>query len=197
MDSFHLLHSKAATGWGGQEIRIFQESKALVEKGYRVSVIAQPGSPLAKKCVEFRHSKFSVYSTHMSASWNLSNLYSIYRIVKRIRPDIIHTHSSIDSWLFSVCGKVLKIPIVRSRHVSIPISNYFPKNVVYSCFPNKIIASGETVRAMIANISGIHENDIYSIPVSIQVSMPGSKALDFQCLIADGAFRHLYPYRFR
>lgn len=167
MDSFHLLHSEAATGWGGQEIRIFQESQALVEKGYQVSIIAQPGSPLAKKCKEFQHAKFSIYSVQMSAPWNLVNFYSIYRIVKKIQPDIIHTHSSIDSWLFSMCGKMLKIPIVRSRHVSIPIKNYFPKNVVYNYFPDKIIASGETIKSMIVNVSGVQKNDIYSIPAGV------------------------------
>lgn len=174
MDSFHLLHSEAATGWGGQEIRIFQESQALVERGYQVSVITQPGNPLAKKCKEFRHPKFSVYSVSMSASWNLFDFWSIYRILKRIQPDILHTHSSIDSWLFSMCGKALNIPIVRSRHVSIPIKNYFPKNAVYSYFPDKIIASGETIKSMMANISGVKDADIYSIPAGVD-----TKRFDF------------------
>lgn len=169
MDSFHLLHSEAATGWGGQEIRIFQESQALVEKGYQVSVITQPDSPLAKKCKRFRHSNFTVYSLPMSASWNLFDFCSIYRMVKRIQPDILHTHSSIDSWLFSMCGKALKIPIVRSRHVSIPVKNYFPKNAVYSCFPDKIIASGETIRSMMADISGVKKEDTYSIPAGVDI----------------------------
>jgi glycosyltransferase involved in cell wall biosynthesis len=169
LDSFHLLHSEAATGWGGQEIRIFQESQALIEKGYQISVITQPGSPLAKKCREFQHSKFAVYSIPMSASWNLFDFWSIYRIVKRIQPDIIHTHSSIDSWLFSMCGKALKIPIVRSRHVSIPIKNYFPKNAVYSYFPNKIIASGETIRLMMAEVSGVKNADTHSIPAGVDM----------------------------
>ena len=129
LDSFHLLHSEAATGWGGQEIRIFQESKALVERGIKVSLIVQPNSPLSKTCNEFNHPNFSVYSLSMSASWNIFDFASIYRIIKRIQPDILHTHSSIDSWLFSMCGKALKIPIIRSRHVSINVKNYFPKNV--------------------------------------------------------------------
>ncbi len=175
MDSFHLLHSEAATGWGGQEIRIFQESQALIERGYQVSVITQPGSPLAKKCNEFHHPNFSVYSIQMTASWNLFDFASIYRIVKRIQPDIIHTHSSIDSWLFSMCGKTLKIPIVRSRHVSIPIKNYFPKNAVYSYFPDKIIASGETIRLMMSNISGVKSSNTYSIPAGVDM-----KRFDFQ-----------------
>jgi glycosyltransferase involved in cell wall biosynthesis len=169
LDSFHLLHSEAATGWGGQEIRILQESQALVEKGYQVSVITQPNSPLAKKCKDFRHSKFSVYPIAMSASWNLFDFWSIYRLVKRIQPDILHTHSSIDSWLFSMCGKALGIPIVRSRHVSIPVKNFFPKNAVYSYFPNKIIASGETIRLMMANITGVKEEDTYSIPAGVDI----------------------------
>ena len=168
MDSFHLLHSEAATGWGGQEIRIFEESLALIARGLQVSVIAQPGSPLAKKCSKIKHPKFSIYSIQMSASWNLFNFYSIYRLVKKIQPDIIHTHSSIDSWLFSLCGKALSIPIIRSRHVSIPVTNYFPKNAVYS-FPDKIIASGETIRLMMANISGVQGIDTYSIPAGVDI----------------------------
>ncbi len=182
MDSFHLLHSEAAIGWGGQEIRIFQESQALVERGYQVSIITQPGSPLANKCKDFQHSKFAAYSIPMSASWNLFDFWSIYRIVKRNRPDILHTHSSIDSWLFSMCGKALNIPIVRSRHVSIPVKNYFPKNAVYSYFPDKIIASGETIRLMMANISGVRDIDTYSIPAGVD-----TKRFDFN--ISPNKFR--------
>jgi glycosyltransferase involved in cell wall biosynthesis len=169
LDSFHLLHSEAATGWGGQEIRIYQESQALIKRGYQVSVITQPGSPLALKCAELNHPKLSVYPVAMTASWSLFDFLSIYRIIKRIKPDIVHTHSSIDSWLVSFCGKALNLPIVRSRHVSIPVKNYFPKNVVYSYFPDKIIASGETIRKMMANISGVEDINTFSVPAGVDM----------------------------
>ena len=51
MKSLHILHSESATGWGGQEIRVFQESELLLERGHRVSLVCQPESYLWEKAL--------------------------------------------------------------------------------------------------------------------------------------------------
>ena len=42
-----ILHTESSTGWGGQEIRIFQESLKFVECGYRVLLACQHGSGIS------------------------------------------------------------------------------------------------------------------------------------------------------
>ena len=36
-----VLHTEWSDGWGGQEIRIPSESKALIEKGYEIIIAAK------------------------------------------------------------------------------------------------------------------------------------------------------------
>ncbi|MFQ5672954.1 MAG: glycosyltransferase family 4 protein [Nitrospinales bacterium] len=169
MNSLHILHSEAATGWGGQEIRIFQETRLLLERGHRVSVVCQPGSPLAERCRAIADSRFSLHTIRMNGTLSASSFLALRRLIAGIRPNILHTHSSIDSWLVSFCGKLLGIPIVRSRHVSIPVKNFRPSSLIYSYFPDRIITSGEMIRTMMTQVSGVRRETV--VPVAAGVDM--------------------------
>lgn len=175
LKSLHILHSEAATGWGGQEIRVFQESQLLLEKGHRVSIVCQPNSPLAERCQALQQSgsgasrRFGLYPIRMGGPLRAGAFLALYRRIGAIRPHILHTHSSIDSWLVSFCGKLLGIPIVRSRHVSIPVKNYIPKNLIYSYFPDRIIASGEMVGSLISGLNGVSREKVVSIPAGVDM----------------------------
>ena len=143
MKSLHILHSESATGWGGQEIRIFQESQLLLERGHRVSLVCQPTSYLYKKSLAISSPNFNCYPLLMKSTANPFSIVSIFKILKKTKADIIHTHSSIDSWLVGSVAKLTQIPVIRSRHISIPINNMFPNNLLYSRIPRKIITRGK------------------------------------------------------
>lgn len=169
MKPLHILHSEAATGWGGQEIRIVQETWLLLEKGHRVSIICQPGSPLTEQCEQLSHPRFRYYPVRMARTLHLAAFRAIYKIIRNHSPDILHTHSSIDSWLVSFCGKLLGKPIVRSRHVSIPVKNFFPRNLVYSYFPDRIITSGTAISDMMNRVSGVSPKQVVSIVAGVDM----------------------------
>ena len=134
MKIFHILHTEAAFGWGGQEIRIFQECQLLLEKGHKVSIICQLNSPLYKKCLTIVSPSFTCYSLRMKSSVNIFSYRSLSKLIKNIKPDIIHTHSSIDSWIAGIIGNLFGFPVVRSRHISIPITSIAGLQVTrYAC----------------------------------------------------------------
>ncbi|VAX32838.1 hypothetical protein MNBD_NITROSPINAE05-198 [hydrothermal vent metagenome] len=169
MKSLHILHSEAAVGWGGQEIRIIQETRMLLDRGHRVSIVCQPGSPIAERCLAIEHPGFQFYSVAMPRPLSPTAFLTLLRLVKKIRPDILHTHSSIDSWLMSFIGKWLHTPIIRSRHVSIPVKNIFPNNWLYSYFPEKILTSGEAIRKLLIGLNGVTEEQVMSIPAGVDM----------------------------
>lgn len=109
----------AAPGWGGQEIRVFQECQLLLERRHRVPIVCQP--------------------------------------------DILHSHSSIDSWLVALAGTLLSVPIIRSQHVQIPIRNHIFNRWLYAKAPSLIIASGRGIVKMVSEHTGIPANKIISI----------------------------------
>lgn len=169
MKSLHILHSEAAVGWGGQEIRIIQETRLLLERGHRVSVVCQPGSPIEERCKSIQHSEFQFYPVAMPRPVSPTAFASLVRLIKKNSPDILHTHSSIDSWLVSFIGKLLGIPIIRSRHVSIPVKNHFPTNWFYSNFPERILTSGEAIRKIMTQLNGVSEEQVVSIPAGVDM----------------------------
>ena len=105
----------------------------------------------------------------MRSILNPFSILRLYNALKKIQPDIVHTHSSLDSWQVSFCCKILKIPIVRSRHVSIHMKNFFPKNCIYSYFPDRIITSGKAVQDLIQRLDGVSNEKVISIVAGVDV----------------------------
>ena len=167
MKSLHILHSESATGWGGQEIRIFQESQLLLERGHRVSLVCQPTSYLYKKSLAISSPNFNCYPLLMKSTTNPFSIVSIFKILKKTKADIIHTHSSIDSWLVGSASKLLGVPVVRSRHISIPIKGIFPNNLLYSKIPRKIITSGEAISEIVKSVSGVNKKNVKSVSAGV------------------------------
>ncbi|MEK9628488.1 MAG: glycosyltransferase family 4 protein [Nitrospinota bacterium] len=167
MKSLHILHSESATGWGGQEIRVFQESELLLERGHQVSLVCQPESYLWKKCQTVSSSNFNCYPLLMKSPANPFSFASISRILGKAKPDIVHTHSSIDSWLVGSASKLKGIPVVRSRHISIPINGAFPNNWLYSQIPKKIITSGDAISEVVKSVSGVKPENVKSISAGV------------------------------
>ena len=78
----------------------------------------------------------------MDRAFNLKALKKLYQFINEISPDIVHTHSSVDSWLGGIASKMAGVPVVRTRHVSLPVKDYFPNHLLYSYIPERILTSG-------------------------------------------------------
>jgi glycosyltransferase involved in cell wall biosynthesis len=167
LKTLHILHSEAAPGWGGQEIRVFQECQLLLERGHLVSLVCPSKSPLGEKCLEFKHPNLSYFPLDMKQAFNFSTLFCLIKIIKRSRPDILHSHSSIDSWLVAMAGTLLKIPIVRSRHVMIPIRNNIFNRWLYAKAPSRILVSGRGIAKMVTDHTKVPPEKIISIPAGV------------------------------
>lgn len=103
----------------------------------------------------------------MKRAFSLSALFSLIKIIKRSRPDILHSHSSIDSWLISMAGKLLNVPIIRSRHVMIPIRNHIFNRWLYAKAPSRILVSGRGIAKMVSEHVGVAADKIISIPAGV------------------------------
>ena len=138
-----ILHIEWSLGWGGQEIRILAESKAFIDKGYKMIIAAQPNSDLYKKSNQAGVPTFSV---KMNKGINLLAIFHLVRYIKKNKIDIIHTHSSVDSRTGGLAAKIAGIKVVRSRHISLPISKSRLTWWQYMKLADKVITSGRDIR---------------------------------------------------
>lgn len=158
-----ILHTEASLGLGGQEIRILGEVRWLGEHGWDALIACQPGSGLLG---EARAAGLAVVAVPMRGAWDLAALVGLRRLMRQRRVDLVHTHSSVDSWLAGLAARSLGLPLVRSRHVSIPILRR--RALVYR-LADRIITSGDAVKALVAR-AGIPERRIVSIPAGVDTS---------------------------
>lgn len=155
-----VLHTESSVGFGGQEIRVLAESRWLLEHGWQVLIAAQPRSRLLD---EARRAGLAGEPVPMRGPLDLRALLALRRLLRRRAVDLVHTHSSVDSWLAGLAGRSRGVPVVRGRHVSIPIPRR--RALVYR-LAHRIIASGDAVAAVVAG-AGIPAERIVSVAAGV------------------------------
>jgi glycosyltransferase involved in cell wall biosynthesis len=159
-----ILHTEASPGWGGQEIRILTEAGAFAKRGLRIMLACQPGAPLTNVA---QYEGLPVRPVAMRGALDVMACWRLRRLMRVEGVDLVHTHSSIDAWLAGFAAKSLGLPVVRSRHVFIPVKRR--RNFVYNAFSDRVIASGEAIREVLIK-GGVHAGKIVAIPAGVDVT---------------------------
>jgi glycosyltransferase involved in cell wall biosynthesis len=158
-----VLHTEASSGFGGQEIRILEESRWLTAHGWPAVIACQPGSRLFEEARRVGLPVFGIRMRHAADPLALAGLISA---IRRTRAAIVHTHSSVDSWLATPAARLLGRAVVRSRHVSIPVRRW--RALVYR-LPDRVITSAEAVRAMLV-AAGVPVDRVSVVPAGIDTT---------------------------
>ena len=90
-------------------------------------------------------------------------LLALGRVLREHAVALVHTHSSVDSWLGALVARAMGRPVVRSRHVSIPILRH--RALVYR-LAHRIITNGEAIARLVA-AAGVDPEKIVSVPAGV------------------------------
>lgn len=136
-----IIHSEAATNFGGQEHRIFKEMIAMREAGHHLEAICQPRALLAAR---LENEGFVVHKMEMDGHFNLiCAVNKMRKILKQGRFDVLNTHSRRDTILAATAGRLAKTPlIVRTRHLANPINSLLS----YTWLPHCVTTDSQFVR---------------------------------------------------
>ncbi|MFQ6110871.1 MAG: glycosyltransferase family 4 protein [Nitrospinota bacterium] len=160
-----VLHTESSPGWGGQEKRILLECLKLRERGHWFAIAGQPEGRLGE---EARREGLRFFPVRMRSGFDALALLELMRLLRQERINIIHTHSSKDSWLGGIAGRLLRVPaIVRTRHVSIPVSSN-PLNLVYR-LPNRVATTARCSRELILKATGLSPERVRVIPTGVEL----------------------------
>lgn len=164
-----VLHIEASPGWGGQEVRIVTEAAWLCARGLRVLLAGQPGS---RVLAEAERRGVETVGVRMRAAWDLPAAMRLARLIRREKVHAVHTHSSIDAWVGGSAARLARVPVVRSRHVSIPIRAGL--NPVYTLLADRIVTSGEAIRRLVI-AAGARPEVVVALPagVDLETFAPG------------------------
>ncbi len=167
MRPLNILHTEASLGWGGQEIRIIQESRGMIKRGHRVVIAAPLEGVIFKKAEE---SGINIFPAHFQKR-NPISVLRMRLLINRERFDVVNTHSSSDSWVASIAARLSRVKpkIIRTRHLSTPISKSYLSRLIYEILPHAVITTGEEIRQRMIKENGFNADKIFSIPTGIDL----------------------------
>jgi len=136
------------------------QALALQRAGHDVLLMANPGSPPAKKAKELGldlSEKINFSSINIAGS-----LINLNKIVRQFRPDIILAHRGESHLLGALAARMNKIPMVRFRgDVRIPRSDIFSKTL------NEKLTRGIAVSTIKLKNTYLSKYNLNGIPVEI------------------------------
>lgn len=170
-----IVHTEASCGWGGQEIRILEESRGMIGRGHEVTLLCPRESRIF---TEAPKRGVPVVALPIGKK-RLKGAMVLRQWLKDHAVDIINTHSSTDTWLAGLACKTLsQAPvIVRTRHISAPVPNNATTRWLYTKATRHIVTTGEVIRQQLIRDNGYPGEMITSVPTGIDTIRfaPGDK----------------------
>lgn len=166
MKPLRILHTEWSNGWGGQEIRILSECRGLAGRGHRVELAGCPEGKLRKQA---EAEGLLFHPLAMAGPWDISALLKLKNLMRKRGTQVIHTHSSVDSWLGGMAARLAGVACVRTRHLSAPV-NTSPFNVVYK-LPQMVATTGTGIRRHLVEDYGLPADKVVSIPTGVDTEL--------------------------
>ena len=162
MKKIKVLHTEWSDGWGGQEIRIINEMIALRELGIEVYLACKENAKIKDKAIE---NKIEVFVLPFKGNVDFKTMFSLVKIVKEHKIDIINTHSGKDTWVGGIAAKLSGAKFIRTRHLSNRIRssrfNFINEIADY------VFTTGESVKNDMIKFNRVSPDKIMSIPTGI------------------------------
>ena len=165
----HILHTEASKGWGGQELRVLAELEGFAARGCRVRLLAPSDAQILRAA---RDRGIPCEAVAFDRPLSRLGLGQIRRLRRRLRADpvdVIVTHSSHDSWQTALARVFLDRPpaLVRTRHVSAPITDNFAGRWLYRRAADRIATTGEAIRRHLIDAMGAAPERVEAIPTGV------------------------------
>ncbi len=173
MGYLRILHTEGSDGWGGQEIRILSEMDGLLKRGHRLFLIATPQSQILKRA---KRRGITTEAVAMDRYRWPAACMKIRRFIREHGIDVVNTHSSSDSWIASVAARLLlkhRPLVVRTRHLSTPISLRWLSRILYDVLPDGIMTTGEAIKQNMVRKNHFREERIISVPTGVDLARFG------------------------
>lgn len=147
----------------------------MIRRGHYVEIWAAPDSTIlpeaARRSIPLR--------TLPIGRRRLAGLLALRRALAAVRPDVVNTHSSTDTWLVALARLTLPAapPIVRTRHISAPVPTDFATRWLYTRATRHIVTTGEQLRQTLIRDNGFPAACITSVPTGIDTERfrPGDR----------------------
>ena len=166
--TWRIVHSEASRGWGGQEHRVLAELVGFKQRGSEVWLLAPDDAELRTRAEAAGIST----APFNDAKWRYP--FEAVRLacwLRRIKPDVLNTHSSRDGWLVGLAGRLARVPlIVRTRHVDVGYSNPRISRHAFTTFADLVLTTSDRITAHLRETFQLPDERVVTMPTGIDLS---------------------------
>ncbi|WP_310599650.1 glycosyltransferase family 4 protein [Desulfobulbus sp.] len=196
-----IVHTESSRVWGGQEIRTLTELREMRKCGFRVALIVPADSELARRAAA---EGLPVHTMASFAKLSPRSWRELFRHFKALKPTVVNTHSSEDSWMAGALARLCRVPLViRTRHVLVPVSStvsYAFPQVIFTCsgaIAGQLAACGIPPAKTVVLSTGNDENRFLFSTGQRQAVRQRYGIDDRELLVGNvGCLRHYKGHRF-
>ena len=154
--SLTIVHTEASVSWGGQGVRILREALWMRHHGHRLVIIAPAHSRLL---AEAQRVGLETAALQFTKNTQLLDLFKLVRYLRRLTPDVLNTHSSVDTWVGCLAGRWCRVPaIIRTRHLGAPVQTHRLNRWLYGALCHHIFTTGDGIsQALITGLGLTHQ----------------------------------------
>lgn len=166
-----ILMLESSRHWGGQEDRLIREARWLRQNGHRVTLACNEDAAIAPRA---RAAGVDVRPVPMRANADVPGLIRLANLVRSEKPDVLHAHSSKDAW-FAFWFHRRGIPVVRSRHMTLPDTMRRGRRFIYRRGCRRLIASAQFIADNMRDSIGVPAGriDVIGEGVDTEEFQPG------------------------
>lgn len=173
-----IIHLEASAGWGGQEMRSLNEAIGMRKRGHDICFAVMNHGDLIERV---KKEGFKVYSLNFFKKNWMNLFFQLRKIFRENEIELVNTHSSPDAWIGGFVARSMKIPVIRTRHLSSPIRPGLNSRWLYGKLADYVVTTCHRIVEVICQQAQIGEDRCVSIPTGIRPEW-----VDDQC---DDAFR--------
>ena len=150
-----ILHTEWMEAKGGQASRVLEDLKIIKELGHTPFLACKSHSWLYQNALK---SGIRVFDVQYKNIFDIKSFFQLLQIMKKYQINIVHTHSSKDSYVATLAAKIYGIKIIRSRHMEL-----IKKPTILYYIADTLITTGEKIREALIQ-AGVQKEKVISIP---------------------------------
>ena len=165
--SWRIVHSEASLGWGGQEHRILAELTGFKKRGSEVRLLAPQDAVLFARA----QAAGIPCEPFSDAKWRFPfEVLRVARWLRRLRPDVLNTHSSRDGWLVGLAGRLARVPLIlRTRHVDVEYPNRWISQHAFTTLADAVLTTSDRITDHLCRTFQLSEDRVLTVPTGIDV----------------------------
>jgi glycosyltransferase involved in cell wall biosynthesis len=162
-----IIHAEASDTWGGQDIRVLKEALWFQEQGHCVHLFNPAHGEIFKRA---SNSGLSCEPISFAKRAKLPDFIRLAKRFQALQPDVVCTHSSVDSWVGLLAARYCRVPVaIRYRHVSTPVKNNFMNRWQYGHLCNHVVTTAKVIQEDIQKTFCLPPNKVTTIPTGISL----------------------------